>query len=420
MSQAMQVGRVLLVHPTGNANVRQAALALERAGLLSDFHTTIAWREGNALDRLLPVSLRGELARRSCPGIPPHLIHSHPWREMMRVIAVRNGWKHLVRNEVGRFSFDAVARGLERKVAALVKRGAKPDAIYAYDACALDIFEAARPRGVRCIFDQPTGYFRAALAITDEERELKPEWAPTLAGIQDSAEKFARKDREISLADVIVVASSFTAATLRRYPGGVSAPIYTIPYGAPAVGEPRPPTRREEPLRVLYVGQMGQRKGIAYLLDAVERLGADVRLTLLGRPIEVPPVLKKAFERHCWIPSAPHLEVLKLMREHDVLVFPTLFDGFGLVILEAMAQGMVVIATPNCAAPELLTDGRDGFVVPIRSSDAIAERLTQLEENRDLLAAMGEAARQTAARRTWDEYREKLVGVVTSTILQRL
>jgi alpha-maltose-1-phosphate synthase len=78
----------------------------------------------------------------------------------------------------------------------------------------------------------------------------------------------------------------------------------------------------------------------------------------------------------------------------------------------------VVIATPNCAAPELLSDGRDGFIVPIRSADAIAARLTQLAEDRDLLAAMSEEARQTAARRTWDEYRERLVDAVTETISQ--
>jgi alpha-maltose-1-phosphate synthase len=216
-------------------------------------------------------------------------------------------------------------------------------------------------------------------------------------------------------------ASSFTAETLKAYPGTISAPIHRIPYGAPPVGEMRQPARRQnsqsqDPLRVLFVGQIGQRKGVGYLIDAVDRLGGAVELTLLGRPLAVPPVLKQAFDRHSWIDSAPHAEVLKLMREHDVLVFPSLFDGFGLVMLEAMAQGTVVIATPNSAAPDLLDDGRDGFIVPIRSADAIAERLTQLAEDRDLLGAMSEAARQSAARRTWDEYRSRLVEAVRASL----
>jgi starch synthase len=420
-SQALPDSRVLLVHPTGNANVRQAALALERAGMLAGFDTTIAWRPGGALDRLLPGGLRRELARRSYPEITQTLIHPHPWREMVRLAAVRRGWSGLIRHETGRFSFDAVSWALEREVAARVKAGAGLDAVYAYDACALNIFEAAKARGVRCIFDQPTGYYRAALKITDEERERKPEWATTLAGIYDSQEKLARKDREIELADSIMVASSFTAETLKDYPGTISAPLHRIPYGAPPAGEAREITRRQnstsqDPLRVLFVGQIGQRKGVGYLIEAVDRLGAAARLTLLGRPIAVPPVLKQAFERHRWIDSAPHGEVLKLMREHDVLVFPSLFDGFGLVMLEAMAQGTVVIATPNSAAPDLLDDGRDGFIVPIRSADAIAERLTRLAEDRDLLAQMSEAARQSAARRTWDEYRDRLVEAVRASL----
>jgi alpha-maltose-1-phosphate synthase len=408
--------RVLLVHPTGNANVRQAAVALEQARMLAGFHTTIAWAPGGALDRMLPAGMRAELGRRSFAGVRRGLIHAHPWREMVRMAAIRMGWNGPIAHETGRFSFDAVSRALERTVAREIERGPRIDAVYAYDACALDIFTAARKRGMRCVFDQPTGYYRVALEIANEERELRPEWASTLAGLQDSAEKFARKDREIGLAEAIVVASSFTTETLKAYPGEIAAPIYRVAYGAPAVGEPRPTTHRDRPLRVLFVGQIGQRKGVGYLIDAVERMGAGAALTLLGRPLAVPPVLERAFARHRWIESAPHGEVLRLMREHDVLVFPTLFDGFGLVILEAMAQGTVVIATPNCAAPDLLDDGRDGFIVPIRSADAIAERLTRLAEDRDLLARMSEAARESAARRTWEEYRRGVAAAIAAAM----
>ena len=416
MSQGRPEKQVLLVHATGNANVRQAALAFYEARMLAGFHTTIAWRPGSVLDRMLPEGLRREMARRSYPGIPQELMHAHPRRELMRLFAVRQGWEGLTRHETGRFSFDQVAWELERVVAAELKAGPGLDAVYCYDTCARDIFEAAKERGIPRIFDQPTGYYRASLRIIAEERELKPEWATTLSGIRDSAEKFARKDREIGLADAIVVASSFTERTLKEYPGPMTAKIFRVPYGAPPVGEARQPTRRGDALRVLYVGQMGHRKGLGYLLEAMDKLAIPATLTLLGRPIEAPPVLKAALERHRWIESAPHGEVLRLMREHDVLVFPSLLDGFGLVMLEAMAQGTPVIATPNTAAPDFFDEGRDGFIVPIRSADAIAGRLTQLGEDRDLLAAMSEGARQKAATCTWDVFRSRLVEAVTAAL----
>ncbi len=408
--------RVLLVHPTGNAFVRQTAGALEQAGMLAGFHTTIAWRPGSVIDRLLPRGLRAELARRSYPGIAPALIHVHPWREMIRLGAMRRHWQGLVRDETGRFSFDAISRALERQVAAAVRSGEPMAGVYAYDTCAQDIFVAAKECGARCLYDLPIGHYRVWQRMIEEERELQPEWAPTLAGLNDSAAKRARKDREIELADSILVASAFTAQTLKSFPGTISAGIFRIPYGAPAVGEPRQPTRREDPLRVLFVGQLGQRKGLGYLVEAMDRLQVPAMLTLLGRPVATPPAMQKALERSRWLESAPHARVLELMREHDVLVFPSLFEGFGLVILEAMAQGTVVIATPHTAAPDLFEDGVDGFIIPIRSADAIADRITRLAEDRDLLARMSEAARQTAARCTWDEYRRKIVEAVTATL----
>jgi alpha-maltose-1-phosphate synthase len=408
--------RVLLVHPTGNAFVREAAQALERAGMLAGFHTTIAWRPGGILKKALPAGLRAEFARRSYPGIPPRLTYTHPWREWVRLAATRRHWSRLVRHETGRFSFDAVSRALENAVAARMRSGLDLTGIYAYDACAQDIFVAARERAIRCIYDLPIGHYRVWQHMVEEECELKPEWAQTLSGLHDSAEKLARKDREIELADSILVASSFTAETLKSFPRPITAAVHLVPYGAPPVGEPRRPTRREDPLRVLFVGQMGQRKGIGYLIEAMGKLEVPATLTLLGRPVAVPAVMQTALDRYRWIESAPNERVLQLMREHDVLVFPSLFEGFGLVILEAMAQGTVVIATPHTAAPDLFDDGRDGFIVPIRSADAIAARLTQLAENRDLLARMSEAARQTAARRTWDEYRQRIIEAVTASL----
>ncbi len=408
--------RLLLAYPIVNAFVRQTAVALEQAGMLAAFHTTIAWRPGSAIDRLLPGGLRVEMARRSSPGISPALVHSHPWREAVRLAATRRHWKSLVRDEKGPFSFDAVSRALEGEVAAVVRSGQPLAGVFAYDACAQDVFEAARERGARRIFDLPIGHYRVWQRMIEEERELEPGWAPTLAGLNDSAAKLARKDREIELADAILVASSFTAQTLNSFPGPISAAIHRIPYGAPPLGESRRLTRRDDPLRVLFVGQLGQRKGLGYLVAAMDRLGVPATLTLLGRPVATPPAMQKALERFRWIESAPNARVLELMREHDVLVFPSLFEGFGLVIVEAMAQGTVVIATPHTAAPDLLEDGVDGFIVPIRSADAIAGRLTRLAEDRELLARMSEAARQTAAHCSWDEYRGKIVEAVRATL----
>ena len=146
-------------------------------------------------------------------------------------------------------------------------------------------------------------------------------------------------------------------------------------------------------------------------------LGDAVALTVVGRKTsqECRP-LDTALARHRWIPSLPHDELLEEMGQHDVLVFPSLFEGFGLVILEAMSRGLVVISTPNTAAPDVITDGIDGFVVPIRDPAAIQERLELLLDDRARLTSMQQGALATARRRTWAQHRSRIVEVVREAI----
>ena len=91
------------------------------------------------------------------------------------------------------------------------------------------------------------------------------------------------------------------------------------------------------------------------------------------------------------------------------VVFPSLSEGYGLVILEALSRGLPVITTRNTGGPEVMEDGRQGFFVPIRSSEAIAEKLETLAADRALLEAMSEAALERARECTWEKYRRSLV-----------
>ncbi len=117
----------------------------------------------------------------------------------------------------------------------------------------------------------PIGYWRVGQKIFAEEAEREPEWASTLTGTLDSPEKLARKDEELRLASRVIVASTFTKQTLVDSP--CTAKIDLVPYGAP------PPISDEiskpsAKLKVLFAGSLGQRKGLSYLLAAVEKLGA--------------------------------------------------------------------------------------------------------------------------------------------------
>ena len=407
---------ILFSHPTHNANVRQAAVALAEAGLLDEFWTCVAWDPDFAVNRLIPAGLREQLGRRALPKVLRDRVRICPMRELARHLCDGTGLAWLARHENGIFSVDAVYRTLDRRVAHVVGRAEGLSAVYCYEDGAAATFAAARKRGLRCIYDLPIGYWRAAQLIYQEEKNREPEWASTLSGTFDSAEKLARKDKEINAADLVIVASSFTKQTLQLAPA-FGKTVTIIPYGSPeSVGEPVFRSQGGK-LRILFVGALGQRKGLSYLLKAVAILGAAVELTLLGRKTaETCAPLNEALRRHRWIPSLPHADVMEEMSRHDVLVFPSLFEGFGLVILEAMSRGIPVITTPNTGGPDVIRNGQNGFIVPIRSADAIAAHLDSLASDSGALSAMKHAAYEAARSFSWESYRKKLVRAVRETL----
>jgi len=407
---------ILLSHPTANQNVRQTALALAEADLVAEFWTCVSWNQGTILDRGLGVApgLRSELRRRSFPPEVQPFLRRQGWREIGRHLANLLGLSVLVRGERAPFGIDAVYSSLDRRVARQVRQSLTTKAVYAYDGGAFLTFRAAKARGLRCIYEHPIVHWRLVRQYQEEEAELSPAWAPTLGALGDSAEKLERKDTELALADAIVTPSTFAreSLTLAR---NVTAPVHVLPYGtAPGNFRARPPS--EKKLRVIYVGALTQAKGLGYLLEAVARLGDEVSLTLVGRRVSATVPSPAALERHRWISSLAHPDLLELMRQQDVLVLPSLHEGFGLVLLEAMAQGLVVITTRHTAGPDLLTDGVQGWLVPIRDATAIEEKLALLARDRSRLEAMQEAAAQRAATLSWESYRRELARLAREVI----
>lgn len=381
---------ITLSHPTGNAFVRHALVALERERLLESFRTTVAWPFNGR-----PLTLQ----RRHYP-ISWSKIHTRPFLELRRLCGIFPP------------SVDHVYRDLDQHVARQIPQllNRNVTALYAYEDGAFHSFTAAKFQGLRTLYDLPIGYHTAAQTIFQEEAQLEPEWAPTLTGLQDSEEKLDRKAAELSLADHVIVASSFTAKTLQGHLRP-DQELSVIPYGT-TPGMPFPRRSTAGPLKILYVGSLTQRKGLSYLFKALAGLPKhSFSLTLVGRPAADCLALRRALVPHVHIPTLPQAHIWNFMRGHDILIFPSLFEGFGLVLTEALSCGLPFIATDHTAAPDLITQGQEGFIVPIRSAGAIAERLNWALENRAALAAMQKAAHEKAQTLGWLNYENSLINL---------
>jgi glycosyltransferase involved in cell wall biosynthesis len=410
--------KLVLSHPTGNQFVRALLHELYHRGMLGEFVTTVAADAASAWLKLLPDNLKQELLRRNYP-IPIQKINSFPFLELARILMPRLGFNSVVKHETGWASVDAVYNNLDQNVAERIlklSQSEKPDAIYAYEDGAFNSFTQAKDLNIKCLYDLPIGYWKAARVLLGAEREKWPDWASTLTGFKDSETKLQKKDEELRLADSIFVASSFTAGTLSYYQGKLPN-VKVIPYAFPVVSAEREynTIMASRPLKLLFVGGLSQRKGIANLFAAVKYFGSRVILTVVGRKVvNNCRVLDEELAKHQWIPTMPHQQVLELMRQHDVLVFPSLFEGFGLVITEAMAQGTPVITTERTAGPDIINSGENGWLIEAGSTQKLQDAIENILINPKIIAGNGRAAMETASKRTWNVYGKELVDAITN------
>lgn len=189
--------------------------------------------------------------------------------------------------------------------------------------------------------------------------------------------------REVELCDYILSPSKFVTDSFINH--GVSVDkIVTIPYGVSYDHEFKYVKHiPSDSINIICVAQITFRKGQIYLIDAISRIlskfsKVNIKLTLVG---SFDPIYKKCIDdleladKFIHIEHIPHTNITNYMSYHDLLVLPSIEDGFGLVISEALSVGVPVISTKNAGASELIIDGKNGFVVDACDSDALADTI---------------------------------------------
>lgn len=300
-------------------------------------------------------------------------------------------------------------RAIGRKARDIAWRTHSPLLCYSYYA--YTAFKEGKKRPQSRFLFQVHPHPRSVRRILEEELERVPYAKVSLLAEPDlyySGEAFHSLSMEPHLANGWVVASQFTARTLIE--NGISSDkIHVVPYGVNTTDFPKreTPPNAQQPFSVIFVGRMSQRKGISYLLEGVRRLKSrNIRVVLAGRGIVDKGLLNHFGDLDLDINvGLSRADLVRLIHSSDVFVLPSLVEGFGHVILENMACGLPVIVTPHTCGPDVIQDGEQGFIVPIRDSEAVAERLAWGMEHRSELFEMGQAAAEQARLFTWKRFR---------------
>lgn len=261
------------------------------------------------------------------------------------------------------------------------------DIILGYTAANLEQLCLAKKRGATGLHVQVDAG-REWYSTREAERRAHP-------GLEDETETpseafFARIQEEWSHASKVIVHSEHAKKALGCQGVDARRCIVAPPAFAPITGGRARTRKTGQSLRVLFVGNHCLAKGFHYFVQAAKAAPAGMEFVSAGRFLLKDAYQAEAAKHVRMYGHLPQASVLELMANSDVLVFPTLSDGFGLVQLEAMSLGLPVISTPDCG--DVVRDGIDGFKVPARDAMSINNALIRLTKSPDLYAAMSAAA----------------------------
>ncbi len=284
------------------------------------------------------------------------------------------------------------------------------DVLIAIAASGLEAGRVIRQDGRLWVCDRPCTHILTQNELLVEEHKI---WGQTDSPIDPKI--IDRELQEYEECDYVFVPSEFSKQTFLER-GASPDKIVKVPYGV-SLEEFYPlPKEPTDKLRVLFVGAVTLRKGFLYLLQAVNQIkGDNVELIAIGSmgPSMRKLVKKVGDSRATFLGPQKRAAIQFWMSQADVLVLPSVEDGFGLVLAEAMACGCPVITTTNSAAFDIVDQGVQGIVVPPRDVTALKDAIESIVCDPDRRQEMSEASlKKVEGLMGWHSYGDTVVEAV--------
>lgn len=385
--------KVLVAHP-GLQHSHQLAAALEEAGLLAGYWSGVPVTDSRAAQPEFWARIRP-----STPAVPVSARHR---RHSIVFPMARRAATALLPANAANSACHRLDGAFDRSVAQRV-RALEPDMVVCYENAALETFRAARAVGAVCVLDAAAVHYASARSWGGASVRGNPHWVDR------------RKQQEIEAADAILTCSSLGAETYRAA-GIPAAKLYPVPLGAELPDHAGRALPTDSLCRFVFAGTIRRLKGVDLLLDVFEAFGKEnvpAQLTLLGSTIE-PDLGRRAgaMSNVACLPFMPQDRLFAELARHDCLVLPSRFDAFGMVVPEAMAEGVPALVTDRVGAKCIIEDHPGaGWVVGCDAA-ALKAQMLWLIGHRAALAQASVAARAAAQDYTWPRYRQRAVAAI--------
>jgi alpha-maltose-1-phosphate synthase len=385
----------------------------------TDFTVAVAALSGiHALDLGRQLSARGLLAAyytalpaSRTPGIDPAIVHRHR-ALLLPIFVLMKGWPLVSQHRLARMIDYEFDRWASHHVI-------RSDVVHAIAGLGRRYRMAAQKRfGAMTVCDSGNTHIRVHQALQNAEAA---KWGRE--PIQWDEGRFASIEQEYEESDLILTPSTFAYRSFIAR-GVPAAKLALVPYGVDT-DEYRPlPKSHDGRFRILFVGGLNLRKGLPYLLDAVAGLKwTNAELVLRGTPSADTQPFLAAYRGTIpisLVPPQPRAMLSELYSSASVLVLPSIEDGFGLVIGQALACGTPVIASTHTGGPDVIEEGVNGLIVPAGDAETLRGALTRMYENPEMVAEMGrQARRRVESARGWGQYGDGVVAAFWRALATR-
>lgn len=408
--------KVLVVHPAQQHSYRLAT-ALYRKGQLYKYVTTVYDKKGSLthfVTKLLRGSDKSRAKGRVCQDIKEDDVVQFCEAEglikllAMHISKLRPLYKKIKYHSTDRFAKKVAKYAIKNHV----------DAVVSYDDYSSVLFTLLKENApdILRIMDVSAANILYMKQIYEKDMLLQPEFAKRLRKERElvwNEGNIKRAHSEIKNTQIFLSPSKFVARSL-EYSGVSKKQIKICPYGVDVKQFDQKKYAdvqeiKKRPIRFIYVGGVKELKGAAYLFHAIKEIPKEqAELTIVGqynpKDLDISPYLNRV----TFTGPVLHTEVSKLLMKSDVFVFPSLGEGLSLATLEAAACGLPLIVSENSGVNDAITEGQEGFVIPIQSTQALIEKMIWFIEHPDLIEPMGKSARAMAFKYTWDSYYERI------------
>jgi glycosyltransferase involved in cell wall biosynthesis len=396
--------KVGVLHP-GTQHSWQTALAFQESNQLVWFLTSVYFKNTfieKDIFRFLPehvnAKIKRELSRRNFSALDDSLVERYGFYEWLEILCQRFGFRD--------YAIKLDRRGNENFYKGFLKSLNKTpvNVIWGFNNSSLESFTHAKKYGIKCVLDQTIGHPSSYNNIISKAQSEFPDYFFENSNYCKEKWLLERNSEEAELADIIVVGSEFCAETMVKN-GCQEKKIRIIPYGfdEKLFSDSFNKKEFESKLKFIFVGSVIPRKGIHFLIEAFKMIDPEVAtLTIVGG-VGVPSKVTAALPENITIVgSVPRAEVVQYYHAADIFIFPSLFEGGGIVLYEAAAAGLAIIQTKACG--DGVRNG-NGVIIENVSVETILESINYMINNRSAVDVMKNRSVEIKNERSWEKYR---------------